>query len=184
MSNGSSTHSKLIFEPASSESKENMRPNANTANSMNPSSARFCAGCGSSIVDRFLLFAVDSYWHTGCLKCACCDAQLEDIGPSCFSKRGMILCKTDYLKLFGNSGACAACCQQIPANELVMRAQSKAYHVKCFICSTCHIPLNPGDRYTMVNGSPVCESDHSKLYKSTNMANMSKGVRAGNKVVC
>lgn len=34
------------------------------------------------------------------------------------------------LRLFGNSGACSACGQSIPASELVMRAQGNVYHLK------------------------------------------------------
>lgn len=33
-------------------------------------------------------------------------------------------------RLFGNSGACSACGQSIPASELVMRAQGDVYHLK------------------------------------------------------
>lgn len=33
-------------------------------------------------------------------------------------------------RLFGNSGACSACGQSIPASELVMRAQGNVYHLK------------------------------------------------------
>lgn len=35
-----------------------------------------------------------------------------------------------FLRLFGNSGACSACGQSIPASELVMRAQGNVYHLK------------------------------------------------------
>lgn len=34
------------------------------------------------------------------------------------------------VRLFGNSGACSACGQSIPASELVMRAQGNVYHMK------------------------------------------------------
>ncbi|ELV10228.1 LIM domain transcription factor LMO4 [Tupaia chinensis] len=61
-----------------------------------------CAGCGGKIADRFLLYAMDSYWHSRCLKCSCCQAQLGDIGTSCYTKSGMILCRNDYIrKAFG-----------------------------------------------------------------------------------
>lgn len=59
---------------------------------------RSCAGCGGRISDRFLLFSMDRYWHTRCLKCSCCQAQLGEIGSTCFSKGGMILCKNDYIR--------------------------------------------------------------------------------------
>ncbi|CAB1323781.1 unnamed protein product [Coregonus sp. 'balchen'] len=41
-----------------------------------------CAGCGGKISDRFLLYTMDSYWHSRCLKCSCCQAQLGEIGTS------------------------------------------------------------------------------------------------------
>ncbi|KPP64334.1 LIM domain transcription factor LMO4-like [Scleropages formosus] len=112
-----------------------------------------CAGCGGKIADRFLLYAMDSYWHSRCLKCSCCQAQLGEIGTSCYTKSGMILCRNDYIRLFGNSGACSACGQSIPASELVMRAQGNVYHLKCFTCSTCRNRLVPGDRFHYINGS-------------------------------
>ncbi|RXM97852.1 LIM domain transcription factor LMO4.2 [Acipenser ruthenus] len=102
---------------------------------------------------------MDSYWHSRCLKCSCCQAQLGEIGTSCYTKSGMILCRNDYIRLFGNSGACSACGQSIPASELVMRAQGNVYHLKCFTCSTCQNRLVPGDRFHYINGSLFCEHD-------------------------
>ncbi|MBN3298615.1 LMO42 factor, partial [Amia calva] len=102
---------------------------------------------------------MDSYWHSRCLKCSCCQAQLGEIGTSCYTKSGMILCRNDYIRLFGNSGACSACGQSIPASELVMRAQGNVYHLKCFTCSTCRNRLVPGDRFHYINGSLFCEHD-------------------------
>lgn len=68
-------------------------------------------------------------------------------------------------RLFGAVGSCMACGQNIPANEMVMRAQSHVYHVKCFTCVTCRSPLVPGDRFGLVNGSLVCEQDYPKVVK-------------------
>ena len=63
-----------------------------------PPSSRVCAGCGGKISERFLLFSMDRYWHTRCLKCSCCQAQLGEIGSSCYTKSGMILCRNDYIR--------------------------------------------------------------------------------------
>ncbi|KAF5909756.1 protein CYR61-like, partial [Clarias magur] len=120
---------------------------------------RLCAGCGGRISDRFLLFSMERYWHTRCLKCSCCQAQLGEIGTTCYSKGGMILCRNDYIRLFGHSGACSACGQSIPASEMVMRAQGNVYHLKCFTCATCRNRLVPGDRFHYVNGTIFCEHD-------------------------
>lgn len=71
-----------------------------------------------------------------------------------------------HYRLFGNSGACSACGQMIPANELVMRTTSNmnqngvnnnapannqniqhfVFHLKCFSCSKCGSHLVQGDR--------------------------------------
>ncbi|KAM8743474.1 LIM domain transcription factor LMO4a [Acanthopagrus schlegelii] len=120
---------------------------------------RSCAGCGGRIADRFLLFSMERYWHTRCLKCSCCHAQLGEYSSTCYSKGGMILCKNDYIRLFGHSGACSACGQSIPASEMVMRAQGNVYHLKCFTCATCRNRLVPGDRFHYINGTIFCEHD-------------------------
>ncbi|KAG8182053.1 hypothetical protein JTE90_013983 [Oedothorax gibbosus] len=127
---------------------------------------RSCAGCGAKIVDRFLLHALDRYWHNGCLKCSCCQATLADIGGSCFTKGGMILCKSDYTRMFGGA-TCNGCGQMIMSSEYVMRSQSNIYHVKCFACVKCHNQLMTGDRYNLVNGSLLCEQDCIKMLKGT-----------------
>lgn len=57
-----------------------------------------CAGCGSRIKERWLLFAMDRYWHNQCLQCNICHAVLADLGSSCFSKQGMVLCRNDYMR--------------------------------------------------------------------------------------
>uniref|UniRef100_T1GMZ8 LIM zinc-binding domain-containing protein n=1 Tax=Megaselia scalaris TaxID=36166 RepID=T1GMZ8_MEGSC len=52
------------------------------------------------ISDRYLLHALDRFWHNSCLKCHCCNRLLADLGTSCFSKGGYILCKKDYSRWF------------------------------------------------------------------------------------
>lgn len=82
--------------------------------------------------------------------------------------------------LFGNTGACSACGQTIPASEFVMRAGGgggggqaphqpvgHVFHLKCFACSKCGSQLVPGDRYCLLAGSLVCEQDWHKLLKGS-----------------
>lgn len=66
---------------------QNMKPNQ-----------RMCRACNQPITDRYVLQAIDSYWHEGCLKCACCECRLGDIGSSLYCKSNLILCKRDYLR--------------------------------------------------------------------------------------
>ncbi|KAK2567244.1 LIM domain transcription factor LMO4.2 [Acropora cervicornis] len=126
---------------------------------------RTCGGCSEKILDRFLLLALDQYWHVNCLKCSCCSVRLGEVGTSCYAKGGMILCKTDYVKLYGSSGACAVCAKLIPATELVMKVLGKVYHLNCFNCTTCHNQLVAGDRFHVVNGRLFCENDDPRLLK-------------------
>lgn len=57
-----------------------------------------CAGCGKLITERFLLKALDMYWHEDCLKCGCCDCRLGEVGSTLYTKANLILCKRDYLR--------------------------------------------------------------------------------------
>ena len=57
-----------------------------------------CSGCYDTIRDKFLLLALDQYWHDRCLNCDCCDASLAELGQSLYYKYGRKLCKNDYLR--------------------------------------------------------------------------------------
>lgn len=59
---------------------------------------RGCAGCNGKIRDRFMLQALDRYWHEDCLKCACCDCRLGRVGSSLYTRANLILCRRDYLR--------------------------------------------------------------------------------------
>uniref|UniRef100_W5M3G5 LIM domain only 4a n=1 Tax=Lepisosteus oculatus TaxID=7918 RepID=W5M3G5_LEPOC len=122
---------------------------------------RSCAGCGGRIADRFLLYSMDHYWHTRCLKCSCCQAQLGEIGTSCYSKSGMILCRNDYLSTFSDDGSCfTAWGSRVLAHSLACRCSVNWQHLgKCFTCATCKNRLVPGDRFHYVNGTIFCEHD-------------------------
>ena len=56
-----------------------------------------CAGCKIRITDKFYLCAVEKKWHSSCLKCAECGAELEN-EASCFEREGQIYCRDDYLR--------------------------------------------------------------------------------------
>lgn len=100
--------------------------------------AKECAGCGKRITERFLLKALDLFWHEDCLKCGCCDCRLGEVGSTLYTKANLLLCKRDYLRLFGATGYCAACNKIIPAFEMVMRAKNNVYHLECFACQQCN----------------------------------------------
>ncbi|CAG5124527.1 unnamed protein product, partial [Candidula unifasciata] len=115
-----------------------------------------CSGCGDHIYDRFILKVLDRSWHSKCLKCADCMAQLSD---KCFSKGDKVYCKDDFFKRFGTK--CASCDKGIPPTEVVRRAQENVYHLDCFACLMCARQLNTGDEfYLMEDRKLVCKTDY------------------------
>lgn len=72
--------------------------NGNVNNVPSSNGIRECAGCCKRITERFLLKALDLYWHEDCLKCGCCDCRLGEVGSTLYTKANLILCKRDYLR--------------------------------------------------------------------------------------
>lgn len=70
-----------------------MKPAAETERNTSPQD---CAGCGKRINDRYLLKALEMYWHEDCLKCGCCDCRLGEVGSTLFTKGNLILCRRDF----------------------------------------------------------------------------------------
>ncbi|KAF0297518.1 Rhombotin-1 [Amphibalanus amphitrite] len=126
------------------------------------STAHLCAGCGTSITDRYLLKAVNKFWHEDCLKCGACDCRLGEVGSTLYEKANLILCRRDYLRLFGSTGHCAACSKLIPAFEMVMRARDHVYHLECFACQQCNHRFCVGDRFYLCEGKILCEYDYEE----------------------
>lgn len=115
-----------------------------------------CAGCSEQILDRFILKVLDRSWHSKCLKCTDCHAQLTD---KCFSKNDEVFCKDDFFRRFGTK--CAGCDKGIPPTQIVRRAQDYVYHLECFACLMCSRQLNTGDEfYLMEDRKLVCKGDY------------------------
>lgn len=129
-----------------------------------------CAGCGKKIQDRYLLKALDMYWHEDCLKCGCCDCRLGEVGSTLYTKGNLLLCKRDYLRLFGTTGYCSACNKVIPAFEMVMRAKTNVYHLECFACQQCNHRFCVGDRFFLYDNKILCEYDYEERVVFANLA--------------
>lgn len=121
-----------------------------------------CSGCQKPIRERYLLKALDQLWHEDCLKCACCDCRLGEVGSTLFTKANLILCKRDYLRLFGTTGLCSACNKTIPAFEMVMRARGNVYHLECFACQQCNHRFCVGDRFYLHDNKILCQYDYDE----------------------
>ncbi|XP_037918975.1 LIM domain transcription factor LMO4.1 isoform X1 [Hermetia illucens] len=145
-------------------------PTSGPNNSTNQSH-QLCAGCGKHIQDRYLLRALDLLWHEDCLKCGCCDCRLGEVGSTLYTKGNLMLCKRDYLRLFGSTGYCAACTKVIPAFEMVMRARNNVYHLECFACHQCNHRFCVGDRFYLCDNKILCEYDYEERLVFASMAN-------------
>ncbi|XP_077986769.1 LIM homeobox transcription factor 1-alpha-like [Glandiceps talaboti] len=120
-----------------------------------------CAGCQQTIEDRFLMRVMENSWHEQCLQCSICQSPLS---RSCYFKDRKLYCKADYEKLF--STKCNGCLQSIPSNELVMRALSNVYHLRCFLCVICNQRLQKGDEFVVRDNQLFCKVDYEKEYGS------------------
>lgn len=136
----------------------------------NGSTQHECAGCGKTITERYLLKALDRFWHEDCLKCGCCDCRLGEVGSTLYTKADLILCKRDYLRLFGSTGHCSACNKPIPAFEMVMRARTNVYHLECFACQQCYQRFCVGDKFYLCENKILCEYDYGERLVFANMA--------------
>ncbi|XP_014216898.1 rhombotin-1-like isoform X2 [Copidosoma floridanum] len=136
----------------------------------NGSTQQECHGCNKTIKERYLLKALDAYWHEDCLKCSCCDCRLGEVGSTLYFKANLILCRRDYLRLFGNTGHCSACNKPIPAFEMVMRAKTNVYHLECFACQQCYHRFCVGDRFYLCENKILCEYDYEERQVFANMA--------------
>ena len=114
------------------------------------------------MVRVFILQALDLFWHEECLKCGCCDARLGEVGQSLYTKGNLLLCKRDYLRLFGSTGYCSACKKIIPAFEMVMRARANVYHLECFACQECGHRFCVGDQFFLHDNKILCGPDYEE----------------------
>ncbi|KAK4018562.1 hypothetical protein OUZ56_000610 [Daphnia magna] len=128
-----------------------------------------CGGCGKFITDRYLLQALDLYWHEDCLKCGCCDCRLSENGSTLYTRANLVLCRRDYLRLFGTTGYCAACGKVIPAFEMVMKAKGNVYHLECFACQNCNHRFCVGDKFYLCDNKILCEYDYEERLLMTSL---------------
>ncbi|EDW18011.2 uncharacterized protein Dmoj_GI13003 [Drosophila mojavensis] len=111
-----------------------------------------CEGCGQKIHDRYLMNVGDANWHEQCLACCYCGMQLHH---TCYVRNSKLYCKLDYDRLFGVK--CAGCCHAILPQELVMRPiPNYVFHLPCFVCYACRLPLQKGEQFMLRDGQLFC----------------------------
>lgn len=91
-------HSYLTICPCARLCLPDFLPGVSLVSLQSREKPRGCAGCNGKIRDRFMLQALDRYWHEDCLKCACCDCRLGRVGSTLYTRANLILCRRDYLR--------------------------------------------------------------------------------------
>ncbi|KIH42497.1 LIM domain protein [Ancylostoma duodenale] len=100
-----------------------------------------CAGCAQPILDRYVFNVVGKSWHQACLRCSDCLSPMSD---TCFSRDGLILCRSDFARRYGQR--CAGCDGALEKEDLVRKARDKVFHIQCFQCSVCQRRLDTGEQ--------------------------------------
>ncbi|KAK3924751.1 Rhombotin-1 [Frankliniella fusca] len=129
-----------------------------------PSLFAHCAPRSLLLIRRYLLKALDMLWHEDCLKCGCCDCRLGEVGSTLYTKANLLLCRRDYLRLFGNTGYCAACSKVIPGlrDGDAGQAQRVSPRVLRMFCV--------GDRFYLCENKILCEYDYEERMVFANMS--------------
>jgi len=117
-------------------------------------------GASESFLNWFRLYSIHALRCSIFFFCIMCCFYFSLLDAN---KMSLFVCSCVACRMFGSTGTCAACRQPIPASQLVMRARQDAYHVDCFTCVVCGVRLVPGDRFAVVNGSILCETDYPKI---------------------
>ncbi|KRZ79518.1 LIM/homeobox protein Lhx9 [Trichinella papuae] len=123
-----------------------------------------CSGCQATITDQFYLLVAERSWHIHCLRCCVCRCSLET-ELTCFSRGDLIFCKEDYSKqgdLFSQqfSKRCSRCNRVVLPKDLVMRARDYVFHLHCFTCVVCNVPMQPGSLFGLGNNGLIYCNAH------------------------
>ncbi|XP_035264199.1 PDZ and LIM domain protein 7 [Anguilla anguilla] len=115
-----------------------------------------CAACSKIIRGRYLV-ALGRSWHPEEFTCSQCKVVLEVGGF--FEERGSIFCTKCYDSRYAPN--CAKCRRVITGE--IMHALKMTYHVQCFLCAACKVPIR-NQAFYMEEGEPYCERDYEKMF--------------------
>lgn len=115
-----------------------------------------CYQCHKIIRGRYLV-ALGQYYHPEEFTCSQCRKVLEEGGF--FEEKGSIFCPKCYDMRFAPN--CAKCKKKITGE--IMHALKMAWHVQCFTCAACKIPIRNRAFY-MEEGRPYCEKDFEMMF--------------------
>ncbi|KAL1261795.1 hypothetical protein QQF64_007060, partial [Cirrhinus molitorella] len=115
-----------------------------------------CAACNKIIRGRYVV-ALGRSWHPEEFTCCQCKRVLDEGGF--FEEKGSIYCTKCYDNRY--SPNCAKCKKKITGE--IMHALKMTYHVQCFLCAACKMPIR-NQAFYMEEGEPYCERDYEKMF--------------------
>ncbi|XP_051514793.1 PDZ and LIM domain protein 7 isoform X1 [Myxocyprinus asiaticus] len=115
-----------------------------------------CAACNKIIRGRYVV-ALGRSWHPEEFTCCQCKRLLDEGGF--FEEKGSIYCTKCYDNRY--SPNCAKCKKKITGE--IMHALKMTYHVQCFLCAACKMPIR-NQAFYMEEGEPYCERDYEKMF--------------------
>ena len=119
----------------------------------------YCGVCRGEIVShQGIVTYQDKIWHTFCFKCFECKKPLR--GVQFVHRENEVHCYECFLRKY--APRCNICNQNITGND-GMKLQNKAYHRKCFTCSSCNGEL-VGKKFAMQQQKPFCYDCYLKKF--------------------
>uniref|UniRef100_A0A3P8WDD4 PDZ and LIM domain 7 n=1 Tax=Cynoglossus semilaevis TaxID=244447 RepID=A0A3P8WDD4_CYNSE len=115
-----------------------------------------CGACNKIIRGRYLV-ALGRSWHPEEFTCSQCKVVLDEGGF--FEERGAVFCTKCYDNRYAPN--CAKCKKKITGE--IMHALKMTYHVQCFKCAACKMPIR-NQAFYMEEGEPYCERDYETMF--------------------
>ena len=113
-----------------------------------------CQVCQKPIVGKGVQYSFSVY-HDECFRCSSCKKQLTNVtgrGEKISENKGKLFCQQCSLRF---AKVCAACKQPITSRHTVYKA--KQYHIECFKCTQCGVPIGKQSFYETSLNDLLCE---------------------------
>lgn len=92
-------------------------------------------------------------------RCSACDCLMYS-SNFYFEKDGLLFCKDDYWRKFGE---CCQACSQLVSGP-IMIAGDHRFHPECFCCKICTSVIGDGDSYALIERSQLyCGSCYKRI---------------------
>ena len=120
-----------------------------------------CQGCKEGISPSVSYLQHNNRcWHAECFKCNICRAWLVD--GQFNEMASSIMCNSCFVEKM--SPKCDVCNQ--PIAEKGIKFSLKSYHIDCFVCSGCKVPLvGQNGKVKEKNREPFCQTCIAKTYQ-------------------